>query len=1079
MLLVASPFAQTVQVGQGSYSLTRPSGEVGPQNSSNQSIRPKVAADFAQPVQSNDYWSSLIFPFFGDAFSNVLYAHPVNAKATAEGMQVGATGDPLFVANDHLYPWRPDLTVGAVGLAASRAVPESYGDWTVTAKWEGGPVSFEATLGHGLPFVFFRIEGGDALITPSQTATVWHNQDGVLGLTIGGVPYGVFAPTGATWTGTSTRRSTLDGKGYLSVALLPDASPTTLELFRQHAYAFVTDSRVAWDYDEASAQVTSTYTYDTELVESGAGLVNETMTALYRHQWLDSSAPQTGHIYRSPRGEMRLVAASTFSTERAFSGVLPALPNQGDANPDDLLALVQQAASATLPVGPTYENGKAMGRFAHLAQIADQIGATAERDHFLAEIKTRLEDWFTVGGAQEYVYDATWDALTGYPSGFGADNQLNDHHFHASYAIWSAATIAQFDPEWAAQDQWGGMVNLLIENANGWNRQNDQFPFLRAFDPYAGHSWAAGHGDFAEGNNQESSSESMHFASAAILWGEATGQAEIRDLGIYLHTTEAAAVDQYWFDVDEEVFPANYPHVAIGMVWGGKGVHSTWFGADPEFIHGINILPVTSGSLYLGRDPEYVVANYDEIVAERNGPPNIWKDVLWQYLALGDPARALADYYADPSYEPFDGESRAHTLHWLHNLKKMGHVAFDVVADVPTYAVFRDAADDLTYIAYNAGPADRLVTFSDGFSMTVGPREMRTETTSPANPEAPVALLLTDKTSGKAPLTVAFEGSRSFDPNGGDLAFAWNFGDGRTSSTPDTTVVFTEVGSRWVTLSVTDPQGLVTQDSIQVRVLGNGTSFLGTPPVIPTVIEAEAYDLGGEGIAYHDAEANNIGLAFRPDEGVDIEFGPNGPDVYWITAGEWMEWTFEVAQAGTFTFAPSVASVPGFGSFRMLIDNVDVSGVRAVRGTGGWQFWRPIDVKDVELEAGVHILRLEFDSATDKTGWLFSLNSIAVTEQVEVNAESRGEAVGQLELLPVAPNPVQGSARIEYALVDGGPVVLEVFNTLGQSVAVLVDQPHLPGSHSVLFDANELASGVYLIRLSTPDASATRTLVRL
>ena len=43
-----------------------------------------------------------------------------------------------------------------------------------------------------------------------------------------------------------------------------------------------------------------------------------------------------------------------------------------------------------------------MGRFAHLVHIADQLGATAERDHFLAEIKTRLEDWFTVGGAQEY-----------------------------------------------------------------------------------------------------------------------------------------------------------------------------------------------------------------------------------------------------------------------------------------------------------------------------------------------------------------------------------------------------------------------------------------------------------------------------------------------------------------------------------------------------------------------------------------------------------------------------------------------------------------------------------------------------
>ena len=63
--------------------------------------------------------------------------------------------------------------------------------------------------------------------------------------------------------------------------------------------------------------------------------------------------------------------------------------------------------------------------------------------------------------------------------------------------------------------------------------------------------------------------------------------------------------------------------------------------------------------------------------------------------------------------------------------------------------------------------------------------------------------------------------------------------------------------------------------------------------------------------------------------------------MYWITAGEWIEWTFEVSLGGTFTFTPAVATVPGFGSFRLLVDNVDVSGVRPVPNTGGWQSWPP------------------------------------------------------------------------------------------------------------------------------------------
>ena len=1070
VLFATTAHAQTVQVGQGSYTTVRPSGEVGPLNAAGDPVQPKVAAGFAQPVQTNDFWSSLLYPFFGDAFSNILYAHPINARATDRGLEIGTTRTHVFAADDYLYPYRAQLSVGVEGLAASRAVTESYGDWTVTAAWEDGPRALRATLGHGLPYVFFRVEGGQAVLRPAETPTVWHREGSVLGLTIQGVPYGVFAPSGSSWSATSPLTSSLDGKGYLAVALLPDDRPETLELFRRHAYAFVTDSRVDWSYDPGSARVTARYTYETEVLEGTSG---ETLTALYRHQWLDAVTPTTGHTYPSPRGEMRLAAGTGFATERVFPGVLPALPDRGDYNRADLLALVRQAAREPLGPGPSYENGKAMGRVAHLVHIADQLGATAERDLFLGQLKTRLEDWFTAGGAQQYMYDATWDVLTGYPSGYGADNQINDHHFHASYAIASAATVAQYDPAWAAPDAWGGMVNLLVKDANNWDRTDTRFPFLRTYDAYAGHSWAAGHGDFAEGNNQESSSESMHFASSVVLWGEATGQADVRDLGVFLYTTEAAAIDQYWFDVDDAVFPADYPHVAIGMVWGGKGVHSTWFGADPEFIHGINILPITAGSLYLGHDPAYVQANYDEIVAERNGPPTVWKDVLWEYLALGDPSRALALYLADRDYQPFDGESRAHTLHWLYNLKKMGHVATDITADVPTYAVFRDRDGERTYVAYNAGPDARTVTFSDGFVLQVGARTLASESTAVTDPNAPVVLLLADATEGKAPLTVSFEGSRSFDPNAAGLSFAWDFGDGRTSQEADPTVTFDTVGEHTVTLSVTNAQGITASDAVQIRVIGNGTPFSGTPAQVPGTIEAEDYDRGGEGAAYHDADAHNIGLAYRPDEGVDLEgASTHGFDVYWITAGEWIEYTIEVAEAGTYTITPYVASVPGFGTFRLRVDNRDVSGVRPVRGTGGWQAWTPLPVTDVALDAGVHILRIEADSETDRTGWLYSLNYFTVTRTGSVATEPGAD--GALHLAPARPNPFAATTQIDYALPAASEAALEVFNALGQRVAVLATGPHAAGAHAVTFDARGLPSGVYVVRLQTPGEARMR-----
>ena len=196
------------------------------------------------------------------------------------------------------------------------------------------------------------MSGGDAVVTPEGAFTTWHDQDGVLGLTIQGRHYGVFAPTGSTWSGTGPLQSTLNGGDYLSIALLPDDSLSTLELFRQHAYAFVTDSTVDWDYDEAASTLETTYSYTTELMEDNGSSVNQTMTALYRHQWLNTAAPLTAFSYPSPNGEMKLFAGSSFTTDLPFNGVLPALPDMGDYNPGELLALVQQAAAETLPVGP-------------------------------------------------------------------------------------------------------------------------------------------------------------------------------------------------------------------------------------------------------------------------------------------------------------------------------------------------------------------------------------------------------------------------------------------------------------------------------------------------------------------------------------------------------------------------------------------------------------------------------------------------------------------------------------------------------------------------------------------------------
>ncbi|MDD5708711.1 MAG: glycosyl hydrolase, partial [Kiritimatiellae bacterium] len=198
------------------------------------------------------------------------------------------------------------------------------------------------------------------------------------------------------------------------------------------------------------------------------------------------------------------------------------------------------------------------------------------------------------------------------------------------------------------------------------------------------------------------------------------------DQGIFMYTNEARAIDQYWYDVDEQVFPPGFNHSALAILWADGGAYATWFSGAPEAIHGITFLPITGGSLYLGRDPAYVLTNYLDMVAHNGGPEDQWQDIIWSHLALADPALTVAKFAANPEYTPEDGESRAHTYHWIHNLNALGQVDTTVTADIPTYAVF-DHDGQRTYVAYNAGEGTAAVHFSDGMLLGVGPRNLVAE----------------------------------------------------------------------------------------------------------------------------------------------------------------------------------------------------------------------------------------------------------------------------------------------------------------------------------------------------------------
>jgi hypothetical protein len=77
------------------------------------------------------------------------------------------------------------------------------------------------------------------------------------------------------------------------------------------------------------------------------------------------------------------------------------------------------------------------------------------------------------------------------------------------------------------------------------------------------------------------------------------------------------------------------------------------------------------------------------------------------------------------------------------------------------------------------------------------------------------------------------------------------------------------------------------------------------------------------------------------------------------------------------------------------------------------------------------------------------------------------------------PNPFNPSTNIRYGLPQKGFVRLEVFSTLGQRVATLVDEQEDAGYHEVAFNASGLASGAYFYSITAGDYHASKRLVLL
>ena len=165
--------------------------------------------------------------------------------------------------------------------------------------------------------------------------------------------------------------------------------------------------------------------------------------------------------------------------------------------------------------------------------------------------------------------------------------------------------------------------------------------------------------------------------------------------------------------------------------------------------------------------------------------------------------------------------------------------------------------------------------------------------------------------------------------------------------------------------------------------------FLGKAFSLPGTIEAEDFDIGADGMSYHDFDGVNVPGAYRPDVGVDIFEPADGSyQVGNLFAGEWLEYTVDVSAAGEYSLDVYLSAVLAGGKFMIRIGDVESDTLTTVN-TWSWLTFQPVRTK-MDLVAGEQIMRFTVISQPD-----FNIDKFVVSDATSV----RGMVSDQKELV--------------------------------------------------------------------------------
>ena len=592
---------------------------------------------------TNRWYSSLAF---GDRCLPV-YPRPLSVTACDGGFSMGLTV-PIASTNAIIAAAKDDVRVtfdGATGLGVVTRAD------SVGVSLGMGPAA--VTMAQGWPAVAIS---ADRALTASLSVAFLAVSDGVGAVTVAGSDYGIVV-TGGSFDGSSL---SLDEGGSASLFAVPEG--VDVADFARALGTGAPTGRAAWALEGHA--VTSTITY------------SDSPTAVVMPQSRTASSGLVCDLgsFATIDGPYAVCRGTSVSWDVPRVSPSDALSLDGiTADEKQTLIATLEADTAgdlTLP-GDSYFGPKALYRLANLLQIADALGETVLGDHLAAQLDEQLRMWADSAGCSTrtekcLVYDPLIRGVVGLATSFGSED-FNDHHFHYGYLLYAASVAGARDASLLCDI--GPAMDLVADDIASPITTPD-FPQWRNFDPVAGHSWASGTVPFADGNNQESSSEAVAAWNGVALWRALRGETDAAGAAEWMLAAEAEAARRLYLAPDVSEFP-EFTHGTVGIEWGSKRDFATWFSAEPNAVIGIQLIPAPPAAIayYQLVPPASVASAIDAANGEGSGSQ--FSDYLLMYAATQSSSEAAVAWDAAvdlPATDIDDGNSRTYMLAWIASL---------------------------------------------------------------------------------------------------------------------------------------------------------------------------------------------------------------------------------------------------------------------------------------------------------------------------------------------------------------------------------------------------------------------------